>query len=58
MADREVDIGREIQYIAEEIADVQIMLDQLMIIHDCEETVDEFKFAKFIRLRKNLEGKT
>lgn len=47
----------DVQHIAEEIADVQIMLDQLMIMHDCEEAVDEFRFAKFIRLRNNLEGK-
>ena len=46
-----------VQKMAEEIADVQIMLDQLMIMHDCGEAVDEFKFAKFIRLRNRLEGK-
>lgn len=47
----------DVQKMAEEIADVQIMLDQLMIMHDCGEAVDEFKFAKFIRLRNRLEGK-
>ena len=32
--------------IAEEIADVQIMLEQMMILHDCEDLVEVQKFKK------------
>jgi NTP pyrophosphatase (non-canonical NTP hydrolase) len=42
--------------LAEEIADVQIMLDQLSIIHDCSFKVAEIKAAKVARLRDRLEG--
>lgn len=45
--------GRDNYYnIAEEIADVQIMLEQLMIMFDCRETVEEWKFAKLMRLKE------
>ena len=38
--------------IAEEIADVQIMLEQMIILHDCREAVEEWKFAKLFRLKE------
>ena len=45
--------GRDNYYnIAEEIADVQIMLEQLMILFDCRETVEEWNFAKLMRLKE------
>lgn len=47
----------DIAHLAEEIADVQIMLDQLMIMHDCSWKVGEIKAAKVARLRDRLEGK-
>ena len=31
------------QHIAEEIADVQIMLEQMMLLHDCRDDVDEWR---------------
>lgn len=42
-------------YIAEEIADVQIMLDQMMMLHDCEYLVELYKCEKIKRLKKRLE---
>ena len=41
--------------IAEEIADVQIMLEQMMILHDCEDLVEVQKFKKTHRLNVRLE---
>lgn len=41
--------------IAEEIADVQITLEQMMLLHDCTATVAAFKAMKIERLRKRLE---
>ena len=44
--------------IAEEIADVQIMLEQLIILHDCRDAVEEWKFAKLFRLKELMsDGK-
>ena len=40
---------------AEEIADVQIMLEQMMILHDCEDLVEVQKFKKTHRLNVRLE---
>lgn len=47
----------DIDHMAKEIADVQIMLDQLSMIHDCSLKVGKYKAAKVARLRDNLEGK-
>lgn len=45
--------------IAEEIADVLIMLDQMMILHDCAGIVAEYRHRKITRLVERLkEGKT
>lgn len=48
--------GRQNYYnIAEEIADVLIMLEQLIILFDCRETVEEWKFAKLMRLKELMQ---
>ena len=41
--------------IAEEIADVLIMLDQMMILHDCESIVAQYKQEKLERLEERLK---
>ena len=43
-------------YIAEEIADVRIMLDQMVILHDCAEDVDTWRKVKLGRLEKRLSA--
>ncbi|BFL38698.1 hypothetical protein K400107F7_03480 [Agathobaculum massiliense] len=40
--------------IAEEIADVLIMLDQMMILHDCESIVAQYKQEKLERLENRI----
>ena len=45
-------------YIAEEIADVRIMLDQMVILYDCAEDVDTWRKVKLGRLEKRLSDKT
>lgn len=40
--------------IAEEIADVQIMLEQMMVLHDCNQAVREYKEIKLLRLGARL----
>ena len=42
-------------YIAEEIADVRIMLDQLEIMFDCAGAAAAYQAYKVERLRKRLE---
>lgn len=42
--------------IAEEIADVEIMLEQLKIINDCEDEVEIIRLIKVDRLRYRLKG--
>ena len=42
--------------IAEEIADVEIMLEQLKIINDCAETVEQLKRYKIERLLNRMRG--
>jgi len=42
------------QAIAEEIADVQIMLGQMIVLHDCEVAVQDYKQAKLLRLAQRL----
>lgn len=46
--------GRE-HNIAEEIADVEIMLEQLKQINECHSDVEEFKTQKLERLLKRIE---
>lgn len=43
-----------IEEIAEEIADVQIMLAQMMILHGCEDAVKEYRRSKVERLKIRL----
>lgn len=43
------------EHIAEEIADVLIMLDQMMLLHDCEAQTMEYKAEKLKRLRARLD---
>lgn len=47
--------GRE-HNIAEEIADVLIMLEQLMIIYDCKPLTEHFMAAKIARLAERIEN--
>ena len=42
-------------HIAEEIADVRIMLDQMEILFDCRKQVEMIESGKLERLRKRLE---
>lgn len=42
-------------HIAEEIADVRIMLDQMEILFDCAGAAAAYQAAKVERLRKRLE---
>ncbi len=44
------------EHIAEEIADVLIVLDQMMLLHDCEAQVAAYKAAKLERLRARLDA--
>lgn len=41
-------------HIAEEIADVLIMLEQMMILHDCKELVTVYKAEKLQRLEGRI----
>lgn len=43
-----------IDHIAEEIADVQIMLEQMIILHDCGESVDDYRAQKIERLESRI----
>ena len=43
--------------IAEEIADVEIMLEQLKLINDCFEAVEEIRAAKIKRLAERIFDK-
>ena len=42
--------------IAEEIADVQIMLEQMILLHDCREDVQSVRKFKVARLANRLRG--
>lgn len=42
--------------IAEEIADVQIMLEQMMLLHSCYDMVQEFKNQKVERLAERIKA--
>ncbi len=41
--------------IAQEIADVQIMLDQMILLHNCAQAVRDYREMKFIRLEARLK---
>ena len=42
------------EHLAEEIADVRIMLDQLVLMHNLFRKVDEYQDKKIIRLRERV----
>lgn len=42
------------RFIAEEIADVEIVLAQMKILHDCAEDVEQWKFRKLRRLKERM----
>lgn len=44
-------------HVAEEMADVEIMLEQLKIIFKNEEAVEQWKGAKVERLERRLDGR-
>lgn len=44
-------------HIAEEIADVRIMLDQMAILHGCRVLVADYEQVKLLRLEKRMEDK-
>lgn len=41
-------------YIAEEIADVLIMLEQMIILHDCRQEVEDWTTIKLSRLQRRI----
>lgn len=43
-----------VEHIAEEIADVQIMLEQMIILHNCGDAVKEYRRSKVERLKIRL----
>ena len=45
-----------VEHIAEEIADVQITLEQMIILHKCQGLVDKIRAEKVKRLRRRLRG--
>lgn len=45
----------EVEHVAEEIADLSIMLDQLRIIFGCGKRVDEITAEKLARLERRIE---
>ena len=44
-----------VNHVAEEIADVSIMLYQMAVMLDCEDEVDWQKMCKLARLEKRIE---
>lgn len=46
--------GADRPHIAEEIADVQIMLEQMMMLYECHEDVSVWRHKKVNRLLKRL----
>lgn len=46
-----------VHQIAEEIADVRIMLDQMELLHGCGVLVADYAQVKLLRLEKRTEGK-
>lgn len=48
--------GRDtVHHLAEEIADVRIMLQQMCILHDCEDLADEIMIEKLLRLEDRVK---
>lgn len=47
-----------VEHIAEEIADVQITLEQMIILHRCRGLVERIRAEKVNRLQERLEKRT
>lgn len=47
-----------VEHIAEEIADVQITLEQMIILHQCRGLVERIRAEKVKRLQERLEKRT
>ena len=48
--------GRDtVEHLAEEIADVRIMLDQMCILHDCENLAKRYRSEKLARLYERVK---
>lgn len=47
---------RNKEAIAEEIADVYIMLGQMILLHKCVEEVEEYKAQKLARLKARIQA--
>lgn len=45
-----------VEHIAEEIADASIMLEQMTLLHGCEELVRKYRAAKLERLKARISG--
>lgn len=44
------------RFIAEEIADVEIMLEQMKQLYDCRQAVEQQKHRKLLRLKERMGG--
>lgn len=44
------------EQIAEEIADVEIMLEQMKILHNCANAVREYRDIKMVRLEARIQA--
>lgn len=44
-----------VEHIAEEIADVRIMLEQMALLYGCQALADNYRQAKLERLKSRLE---
>ena len=47
--------AQNVSRIAEEIADVRIMLEQMELLHECHGLVKQFREQKLIRLRHRID---
>lgn len=52
---RHIDNGPEVYHLSEEMADVEIMLEQLKIIHKNHGIVDDWRAVKLGRLRRQID---
>lgn len=50
-----LDVKPDIDHIAEEIADVEITIEQLKMILDCEQTVESWRLKKVERLDERIK---
>lgn len=50
-----LDMKPDVDHIAEEIADVEITIEQLKMILDCEQTVENWRIKKVKRLEERIK---